>query len=166
MQERSRRNSLWEFLCCGRRCISSTTLTALFMDNPSIKLSSRLIVPQRKFTSNIYLLMYEVNNSARSLLSSYEGQKISFLWIFNSRHNLGPIYRMMSRDLATPYKSYMMVSSLRHHAWRRSLHLSLTWWISGCNTRTKRSGPNGSLYCTPATGITWSSSRYNLAAWP
>ena len=102
----------------------------------------------------------------RCLLSSHEDQKISVLRIFNSRLNSGPTTRMMSKALATSSESPTRVPSSRYQAWRRSLQLSLTWWIRGCNTRAKRSGPNGSLYCTPVADIIWPSPRYNLAACP
>lgn len=100
--------------------------------------------PPSNFIPNIDLPMSKGNNYPLSLLSSHKGQKISVLWTFSSRLNPWPITRMMSMDLATSFKSSMMVSSLRYRAWIRSLQPSLIWWIRGCNTRAKRRGPNGS----------------------
>lgn len=63
MQDRSRRSSLLGSLKCGKKCISSTTLITLFMENPSIKPSYQLTSHPRSFIPNVDLSMSEWNNS-------------------------------------------------------------------------------------------------------
>lgn len=105
MHDQSRRSSLGS-LNFGRRCFNSTTLTTLFMANPSIKSLSWLTSP-RAASPPTLASQCAKEQPQRCLLSSHEGQKISVLQIFNSmssnRDNFQMVPSVLDSSSESPY---------------------------------------------------------------
>ena len=118
---------LWGSDNRGRRHIKFTTFSTLFITKLLMKLAFLLTATPISFTPNGGLPMPTGNSLSRSFLPSHEGQKSSIFLIFSWRPNFGPTTLMMSNSLATS-ESPISLPSLRYHAWRRSLQISLILW--------------------------------------